>query len=153
MVKEKMFPDEPTDPIVINSPLKNKNQFHRKVTSSAIFNTNTESEAENTLSSKVDNVKGRTHMAETQQSWDNVISLVDLSDIPDGKFPFTNENTEIINRASISSSPINTIHTVNDITTLSTDNRYEEGDSMLPEDNSKSRGLLTTSSRKAHVHS
>lgn len=143
MVKEKMFPDEPTDPIVITSPLKNKNQFHRKVTSSAIFNTNAQGEAENILSSKVNNVKGRTYMAETQHSWDSIISLVDLSTIPDGIFPFINENTEIINnRASISPSPMNTIHTVNDITTLSADSRYEEGDSMLPDDNSKSRGFL-----------
>ncbi|KAM5336901.1 uncharacterized protein AAES06_010005 [Glossophaga mutica] len=143
MVKEKMFPDEPTDPIVITSPLKNKNQFYRKVTSSAIFNTNAQGEAENILLSKVDNVKGRTHMAETQHSWDSIIPLADLSAIPDGKFPFINENTEIINNgASLSSSSMNTIHTVNDITTPSTESRYEEDDSMLPEDNNKSRGFL-----------
>lgn len=142
MVKKKMFPGESTDPIVITSLLKNKNQFYRKPTS-FIFNTNAQGVAENILLSKVDNVKGRNHIAETQHSWDSIISLADLSAIPDGKFPFVNENTEIINNgASVSSSPVNTVHTVNDITTLPTESRYEEGDSVLPEDNNKSRGFL-----------
>ncbi|XP_035877552.1 uncharacterized protein LOC118499675 isoform X2 [Phyllostomus discolor] len=98
MVKEKMFPNEPTDPTVITSPLKNKNQFYRKVTSS-IFNINAQDEAENILLSKVDNVKDRNHMAETQHSWDSIIPLADLSAIPDGKFPFINENTENNNKS------------------------------------------------------
>lgn len=139
-----MFPDEPTDPIVITSPLKNRNQFYRKVTSSAIYNTDAQGQAENILSSRVDHVNGKTNMAETQHSWNSIIPLVDFSIIPDGKFPFTSEDTEILNnRASIFSSPVSRVDIVDDVTILSTESSYEGGDSILSEDNSKLRGFLT----------
>lgn len=127
MVERMMFPDKPTDPIVITSPLKNRNQFYRKDTSSAIYNTDAQGQAENILSSRVDHVNGKTinsktNMAESQHLWDSIIPLIDFSIIPDGKFPFTNEKTEILNnRASISSSPVNRVDTVNDVTILSTE--------------------------------
>lgn len=143
MVEGIMFLDEPTDPIVITTPLKNKNQFYRKVTSSAIYNTDAQGQAENFLSSKVDNIQSKTNMAETQHSWDSIIPLVDFSIIPDGKFPFTNKDIEILNnKAQISSSPVNTVENVDDVIILSTESSYERDESMLSEDNSKLRGFL-----------
>lgn len=143
MVEGMMFPHEPIDPIVITPPLKNKNQFYRKVPSSAIYNTDAQGQAENVLSFKVNNIKGKTNMAETQHSWDSIVPLVDFSIIPDGKFFFTNEDTEILdNRALISSSPVNTVDNVDDVTILSTESSYEGDDSMLSEDNRKLRGFL-----------
>lgn len=143
MVEGRMFPDEPTDPIVITSPLKNKNQFFRKVVSSAMYNTDAQGKAGNILSSQADNVKGKTNMAEMQYSWDNIIPLTEFNVIPKGKLSFINEDTKTLNKkASISSLSRNTVNIVDDTTTPSTESSYERGNSMPPEDNIGSRGFL-----------
>lgn len=109
---------------------------------SAVYNTDVQGEAENILSSRLDNAKVRPNMAEMQHSWGSIIPLTKFNVIPDDKLFLINEDPEILNnRASISSSPMNKVHTV-DYTTFSTDSCYKGRDSMLPEDNVRFRGFL-----------
>lgn len=61
-----MFPDEPIDPTVIISPLKNKNQLYRKVIY-LLFITLMPNMKQD-LSSRVGNVKSKTNTTETQHS-------------------------------------------------------------------------------------
>lgn len=144
MGEGRMFPDESIDPMVITSPLKNKIKFYGKVSPSAAYNIDGQRKAENILSSRVDNVKDKTNTAETPYSQHNNIPLAEFRVIPDGKLSFINEDTKTLNnRVSISSSPMNTDHTVDDLSTLSTESNYDRGVSMAPEDNIRSRGFLT----------
>lgn len=69
MVEEGLFPEEWNDTIVIIFPLKNKNQSYRKLILSAVYNIDIQGEAENILSSRLDNAKVRHNMAEMQHSW------------------------------------------------------------------------------------
>lgn len=143
MAEGSILPDEPMHPIVITSPLENKNQFFKKVLSSAIYNTDAQGKAENILLSQADNVKGKSNMAGMQHSWDSIIPLAEFNVIPKGKLSFIND-TEILNkRASVNSLPMNTVNPVDETTTPSTESSYGRGDSMLPEDNIRSRGFLT----------
>lgn len=143
MVEERMFPDEPTDPIMSSSPLKNKNQSYKKVTSSAVYNTDAQGNTENMLSSRMDNDKGKTNMAKIKYSRGSIIPLAEFDAIPDGKLSFINEDSEVFsNGALISSLPMNIVHTMDDITTLSTEGSYEVGNPMLSEDIVRSKEFL-----------
>lgn len=143
MVEGRIFPDEPMHLTVTTSPLKTKNQFFRKVISPAIYNTDVQGKADNILSSQADTVKGKTNMTEVQLSMDGIIPLAEFNVIPKDKLSFTNEDTEILNkRTSVSSLPMNTVNHVDETTTPSTESSYERGDSLLPEDNIRSRGFL-----------
>ncbi|VCW91233.1 unnamed protein product [Gulo gulo] len=139
----RIFPDEPTHPVVTTSPLKNKNQVFKKVISSAIYNNDAQGKAENILLSQADNVKGKTNIAEMQHSWESINPLAEFTVIPMDKLSFINEDTEILNkRASVSSLPMNSVNPEDETTTPSIESSYERDDSMLPEDSIRSKGFL-----------
>ncbi|KAM7243262.1 hypothetical protein CapIbe_005756 [Capra ibex] len=141
MVNRRKFLDGPIDSLVITSPLENKNQFYSKVIPSATYNTDSQGKAENIL---LPNVKEKTNMAEMPHSWESIFPSADFGVITDGKLSFINEEIKILNsEASISSSPTNTGHTVDEATTLSIENTDDRGDSMSPEGNIRSKEFLT----------
>lgn len=95
MEEGRMSPDETMDPIVINSPSRNKNLFYRKVISSAIYKTDIQHKAENILPFRVNNVEGKTNVTDMTHSQDTNFSLAEFIVTPDSELPFIDEDTEV----------------------------------------------------------